>query len=67
MAGDLLADNGYSFVVGDDLKGLTDLFHLLGNGISPKCVAIFPVKFIGIAYSLRYFNPKFMCSLKVAG
>ena len=63
---DLLVADGHGFVVREDFKGLTDLFHLLGNGISPKSVAIFTGKFMGISYRLRYFDSKLVCALEIA-
>ena len=66
MAWNLLVAHRGGLPVGEYVKSLPDLGHLLGDSVSPKGVAITAVKLKGFFDSPWYFNTKFVGPLKKA-
>ncbi len=67
MAGYLLVANWRRLPIKQDLKGNTNVFHFLGNGISQEGITILLVKLKGFIDGLRQFNAKFMRPFKITG
>ncbi len=60
VAGYFLIANMHRLPVEEDFESNTDVLHFLGNGVSPKGVAIPVVNFKCILDGLRHFNAKFV-------
>ena len=54
---------GDPFSIEKIAKGNSDILHLFGNCICPKCVAIYFIKFIGVLNNLRHVNAKLLVGL----
>ena len=49
-----------TFAIGQDVKGNSDIFHFLRNGVGPEGVAILAVKFKCLCNGAGHVNPKLM-------
>ena len=50
-----------------DLEGLSNIFHLLANGLPPQAVTILMVQLFRLLYRFRYPDPKLVSSNPVLG
>ena len=64
MAGYFLIANRHRLPVKEDFESDANVLQFLGNGVSPKSVAIPADNFKGFLDGLRHFNAKFVGPFK---
>ena len=64
MAGYFLIADRRRLPIREDFESDTNVFHFLGNRVSPEGIAILFVKVKGFCYGLRQIDAKFMCPFK---